>query len=74
VGLLTPRPPTTAAEGRRAVSSVWWRGGWRRPEVKEEADIWAPHISELKGKKQQGILDHTKIRGAASGSKSTKDV
>ena len=44
------------------------------PKVEEEADVWAPHVSEYWERSNRGILDHTKIRGSASGSKGIKDV
>jgi len=44
------------------------------PKVEEEADVWAPHVSECWERSNRGILGHTKIRGSASGSKGIKDV
>ena len=44
------------------------------PKVEEEADVWAPHVSECWERSNRGILGHTKIRGSASGSKDIKDV
>ena len=44
------------------------------PKVEEEADVWAPHVSEYWERTNRGILGHTKIRGSASGSKGIKDV
>ena len=42
------------------------------PKVEEEADVWAPHVSEYWERNNRGILGHTKIRGSASGSKASK--
>ena len=44
------------------------------PKVEEEADVWAPHVSEYWERSNRGILGHTKIRGSASGSKGIKNV
>ena len=33
---------------------VWYRE--RRKEVEEEADVWVPHVSELKVEKLQGYF------------------
>ena len=46
----------------------------KRKKVEEEADVWAPHVSECKQGRSRGILGHTKIRESAGGSKGVKDV
>ena len=46
----------------------------KRKKVEEEADVWAPHVSECWERSNRGILGHIKIRGSASGSKGIKDV
>ena len=33
------------------------------PKVEEEADLWAPHVSEYWERSNRGILAHTKIQG-----------
>ena len=33
------------------------------PKVEEEADVWAPHVSEYWERTNRGILGHTKIQG-----------
>ena len=38
------------------MSSAWWSGVERRKEVEEEADVWVPHVSELKVEKLQGYF------------------
>ena len=43
------KPPGVGAE----VCNAWWREGWRRREVEEEADVWASHVSGSKGEKQK---------------------
>ena len=46
----------TARRRQGEVSSAWWSGGERRKEVEEEADVWVPHVSELKVEKLQGYF------------------
>ena len=59
------------ADGGGMGSGGEQRGGG---EVEGEADVWAPHVSEGRERSSKGILDHTKIHGSASESKSIKDV
>jgi len=47
------RSPATAGGGEQRVV-VWYRE--RRKEVEEEADVWVPHVSELKVEKLQGYF------------------
>ena len=53
---------------------MWCSGGERRKEVEEEANVWAPHVSELKVEKLQGYFGSYGNTRVCKWSKSIKDV
>ena len=50
------RGPSRRGAGRRRQVGRRWAARGGEEEVEEEADVWAPHVGEWKGEKQQGYF------------------